>query len=71
MIPVSFHLNREEFATVDSTPLPEAEDFPSDYTNTISKALGSFIQSKSATFACGGTIPIKARHCLYLMEVEN
>jgi hypothetical protein len=33
------------------------QGFQPDYTATIARALGSFIQSNSATFACGGSIP--------------
>jgi hypothetical protein len=46
---------------MDTARFPYAEDMniPPDYTATISKALGSFIQSNSATFACGGSIPVK------------
>jgi hypothetical protein len=46
---------------MDTTFFPSSEDIglPPDYTATISAALGSFIESKSATFACGGSIPIQ------------
>lgn len=30
-----------------------------DHTTVISQALGSFIESKSATFACGGSVAIE------------
>ncbi|KAF2825289.1 hypothetical protein CC86DRAFT_41658 [Ophiobolus disseminans] len=49
---------------MDTAPFPnnEAVDVPQmDYTAAISQALGSFIQSKSATFACGGSVPIVSK----------
>jgi hypothetical protein len=50
---------------MDTAYFPSNEEvaLPPDYTATISKALGSFIESKSATFACGGSILVSV--CVY------
>jgi hypothetical protein len=65
----NFFRIQKHIETMDTASFPSDEEIspPPDYTATISRALGSFIESKSATFACGGSIPIRV--CSVLMLV--